>query len=99
MLKDKVSPEYKSGRSRRLRRLGNIKKMEHARSFVGTSQDIIVEDREKSGKLAGISANYLRVEFEGDDSLRKKLIKINIDSVNKDILLGDSKNIKQIKKG
>lgn len=99
MMSDKVTPDDKARRSRRLRRLGTQKKNKHAGKFVGSTLDIIVEDRERSGKLAGISGNYLRVEFEGDDSLRKKLIKISIDSIDKDILISNNETIKQIKNG
>ena len=94
----KVSPEVKASRSRRLRRLGNSKKSEHARKFIGQYLDIIVEDRERSGKLAGISGNYLKVEFEGEDRLRRKLIKIRIDSVGKSVLQGDNNSLEEIKK-
>jgi threonylcarbamoyladenosine tRNA methylthiotransferase MtaB len=99
MLPNKVSPENKAKRSRRMRRLGKVKKNEHARDFIGKSLDIIVEDRERSGKLGGISGNYLKVEFEGDDSYRKKLIQINIESASEDTLQGDNKSIREIKKG
>ena len=94
---NKVTPEDKAKRSRRLRRLGNTKSKDHAREFIGKNLDIIVEDRESSGKLAGISGNYLRVEFDGDDKLRRKLIEINIDSMAKDSLIGDSGSIKLLK--
>ena len=49
VLEDKVSPEAKASRSRRLRRLGNRIKREHAQKFVGQRLDIIVEDRQRSG--------------------------------------------------
>ncbi len=99
MMTNKVTPEDKASRSRKLRRLGTIKKRQHAALFVGKTVDIIVEDRDRAGKLAGISGNYHRVEFMGEDNLKRKLISINIDSIDKDTLIGNSQTIKPIKKG
>jgi len=95
---DKVSPEDKFRRSARLRRIGGKKKVEHARSFIGKTLDIIVEDRQKSGLLAGISGNYHKVEFAGDPSFRGKYIYIYINSFKKDALVGDANSVKLIKK-
>ncbi|MCP4583232.1 MAG: tRNA (N(6)-L-threonylcarbamoyladenosine(37)-C(2))-methylthiotransferase MtaB [candidate division Zixibacteria bacterium] len=96
---NKVSPEDKAKRSGRLRRIGNRKKKAHAQSFIGKHLDIIVEDRQRSGMLAGISGNYHKVEFAGDESLRKQHIHIDIDSYEKEALRGNPESIKQIKKG
>lgn len=96
---NKIPSEDKAQRSHRLRKLGVLKRREHAAKFVGNTLDIIVEDRQRSGKLAGISGNYLRVEFTGNDSWRKKHIRLQIDSVDKDVLVGDSSSIDVIKKG
>ncbi len=94
---DKVAPEVKSKRSRRLHRTGNKKKKEHMQNFVGLTLDVIVEDRLKSGKLTGVSGNYLKVEFSGDKSLQKKHIEIIITSAKKDILMGNLSSIKFLK--
>jgi threonylcarbamoyladenosine tRNA methylthiotransferase MtaB len=96
---NKVPPEIKAKRSVRLRRIGGRKKAEHARSFIGKTLDIIVEDRQKSGLLAGISSNYHKVEFIGDETFRKKHIYIYIKSIKKDVLVGDTDTIRFIKKG
>ena len=95
----KVSPEAKARRSERLRRIGIRKKRDHAKRFVGRTLDIIVEDRQRSGRLTGISGNYLRVEFDGDEGLRRKHINIRISFSQKDILIGDATSIAIIKKG
>jgi len=93
---NKIPPEIKAKRSNRLRQIGKAKALEHARKFIGKTLDIIVEDREKSGKLNGISGNYLRVEFEGDDLLRRKLIEISIDSIGRNTLIGNSGSLRLI---
>jgi len=95
---NKVAPADKAKRSIRMRRIGGKKKAEHARSFIGKTLDIIVEDRQRSGLLAGISGNYHKVEFSGDDIFRKKHIYIYIKSIKKDVLVGDTDSIKLIKK-
>ena len=99
LMPDKVAPEDKARRSERLRRIGVKKKRAHAERFVEKTLDIIVEDRKRSGRLTGISGNYLRVEFDGDESLRRKHIKIRISLSEKDTLIGDPTSIAIIKKG
>lgn len=93
----KVSPQEKSNRCKRLKSIGDKKKQAHLKSFIGKKLDVIVEDRQSSGRLNGISGNYLKVEFSGDDSLRKKYIEIKATAFSKDVLKGDSKSIKLIK--
>jgi threonylcarbamoyladenosine tRNA methylthiotransferase MtaB len=93
----KVSSQEKSNRSKRLKRIGDKKKRAHLKRFVGKKLDVIVEDRQSSGKLSGLSGNYLKVEFPGNDSLRKKYIEIKTTTYRKDVLKGDSNSIKLIK--
>jgi threonylcarbamoyladenosine tRNA methylthiotransferase MtaB len=97
-MNSKVDPETKAKRSARLRRLGNIRKNEHAEKFIGSTLDVVVEDRTRGGVYGGISGNYLRVEFDGSEEMKKKLIQIKIRSRDKDVLKGDSKSIKLTKK-
>lgn len=52
--------------------------------FLGSSLDVLVETRRDklSGWLCGYSDNYIRVQFQGDDSLMKKIIPVKIDDVS-----------------
>lgn len=92
----KVSPQEKSERSKRLKSIGDEKKRAHMKSFVGKKLDVIVENRKSSGKFNGLSGNYLIVEFDGGDALRKKYIEIEVTAFANDALQGDSNSIKLI---
>jgi threonylcarbamoyladenosine tRNA methylthiotransferase MtaB len=92
----KISPQEKSERSKRLKSIGDEKKLAHMKSFVGKKLDVIVENRKKSGMFNGLSGNYLVVEFDGSDTLRKKYIEIEVTTFANDALQGDSNSIKLI---
>lgn len=90
---DKVAPTDKAKRSRRLHRIGSDKIKKHRQTFVGRTLDVIVENRQKSGLLTGVSGNYLKVQFPSDEKLQKKHISIKILSVDRDVLIGDPGSI------
>ena len=57
--------------------------------FVGETVDVLVETtRDRSGKLCGYTGRYLRALFDGDDSLRGKVIPVAITAARFDALLG-----------
>ncbi len=90
---EQVKPNVKDQRSKKLRRLA----AEHARNFagvfVGDALSVLVEhpSRKRSGWWEGVTDNYLRVVFPGDDEeLRGALIQVRItDVLDGDILLGE----------
>ncbi|MCX5679101.1 MAG: tRNA (N(6)-L-threonylcarbamoyladenosine(37)-C(2))-methylthiotransferase MtaB [Candidatus Omnitrophica bacterium] len=52
--------------------------------FLGRKLDVLVETRRDklSGWLCGYSDNYIRVQFQGDDSFMKRLVPVKIDDVS-----------------
>jgi len=52
--------------------------------FLGQDLGVLVETRRDrlSGWLCGYSDNYIRVQFQGDDSLMKRIVPVKIDDVN-----------------
>ena len=52
--------------------------------FLGHKLDVLVETRRDklSGWLCGYSDNYVRVQFQGDDSLMRKVLPVEIDDVS-----------------
>lgn len=52
--------------------------------FFGLKLDVLVETKRDrlSGWLCGYSDNYIRVQFQGDDSLMKRIVPIKINDVN-----------------
>ena len=56
----------------------------YRKNFLGETLDVLVETRRdrNSGLLTGYSDNYIKVLFEGDDSLMKRVVPINIEKAN-----------------
>ena len=52
--------------------------------FLGRKLDVLVETRRDklSGWLCGYSDNYIRVQFQGDDSLMKRIVPVKVDDVS-----------------
>ncbi len=77
---DKIAPEVIHRRSEILHELGWEKWRNFIDQFVGKRLDVLVENRRdrKTGKLTGLSDNYIRVILEGDDSLKNNIIPVQI---------------------
>lgn len=52
--------------------------------FIGRKLNVLVENKRDrlSGWLCGYSDNYIRVQFQGDDSLMKRIVPVRVDDVN-----------------
>ena len=58
-------------------------------SFVGETADVLVEtSRDRSGKLCGYTGRYLRVLFDGGDSLKGEVVPVAIAAAEPDALFG-----------
>ncbi len=73
-----VPLSVKKNRSRRLHRLAE----ELKRNYWGTRKDktleVLVEKKDKSGNLTGLTRNYVRLSFSGETSLINQLVKVRI---------------------
>jgi threonylcarbamoyladenosine tRNA methylthiotransferase MtaB len=90
---DKVNPKEKGSRRQILQETGERKKQAHLQKFIGRTLDVIVEERNKAGMSTGMSGNYLKVKFAGNDYPKKSLIQIRIASVENSVLIGDAASI------
>jgi len=88
-LPDKIAPSQIARRSKKLWRLGRLKKTAHMRSFLGRTLDVIVENRGQGSRMMGMSGNYLNVALEGNDGLRGKLVQIRVTGCDKEALIGN----------
>lgn len=77
---DRVDPAEIRARCGRLRRLGESKRLLFHRSFVGRTMEVLTETRRdsQSGLLRGVSANYLRVRFAGENAWMNRLARVHI---------------------
>lgn len=86
---DKVNSNIKNRRREILQELALQKKAAHLNGFVGKTLDAIVESRDKNGLTAATTGNFLKVYFDSDEDLSKKLVSIAINSVENDFLNGE----------
>ncbi len=64
-------------RCRDMRALGSIKKREFYTKFIGTTAEVLIENREdrSTGLLTGMTSNYLRVLIHGGAHLKNTLVR------------------------
>jgi threonylcarbamoyladenosine tRNA methylthiotransferase MtaB len=89
---DHIPPETVRIRRDRLVQLNNIKKYNFYSSFLGTTVNVLLEDKRdrESGYLKGLSRNYIPVLIDGPDSLKNCEIEVEIVSVEEDRVRGRS---------
>ncbi|MGD8263086.1 MAG: tRNA (N(6)-L-threonylcarbamoyladenosine(37)-C(2))-methylthiotransferase MtaB [Desulfobacterales bacterium] len=87
---DKVRSDVIQERSEKLRVLGNKKRMEFYRSFMGKHVRLLIETQRdrKTGLLKGISSNYLPVLLEGGDDQKNQLVDVKIEKFVDNQLFG-----------
>jgi threonylcarbamoyladenosine tRNA methylthiotransferase MtaB len=71
--------DVKKARAERLRRLGEEKLAAFAARFIGRELEIVVEAGGRSGRLKGLSRNYLEVAFDGPAHLVGKVVSVQAD--------------------
>ena len=91
LLSDKVAPEVIHQRSQRLHRIGKEKWEETLDFYLRKELEVLVEKTrdKKTGKLIGLSDNYIRVLLNGQDSLANNIIPVRIVKREGKFLLGE----------
>ncbi len=88
-MRDQVVKQVKEERVRELRDLDRTKRELFYARFVGTTQQVLVEQRNRKNKLLqGFSENYLPVQLDGPASLRGKVVPVRIDRMENGALFG-----------
>jgi tRNA-2-methylthio-N6-dimethylallyladenosine synthase len=88
-LADDVSEEEKSSRLAELLFVSNLRRQQHLRSLTGTEVTVLVEGRGKAGQWGGRSERNEIVHFASDFELTGRLVKVRVQSANKNSLLGE----------
>jgi threonylcarbamoyladenosine tRNA methylthiotransferase MtaB len=93
VLPDKIDPKRINERSQLLHQIGKEKWVSFLDSFVGKSLEILAEKRrdKKTGKLIGLSDNYIRVLLEGDENLANTITSVNAFEREGKFLLGQKR--------
>ena len=91
-LPDKVEASIIKDRCKRMRILGNEKRLKFYRTFIGQVLPILIEtDREASTNLLkGISSNYLPVLIDAEDKLKNKIVDVKIQKLEGMKLFGNN---------
>ncbi len=84
-----VKPVEIKRRAGLMRALGERKRVEFARRFVGTTLKVLLEERGPGGKLQGYSRNYLRVSTQGPDELTNREVEVEASTVEGAQLVGE----------
>ncbi len=86
----RVPAERIRQRCGRLRQLGSRKRLAFHRRFIGRPVQVLTESRRdpQTGRLKGVSSNYLPVLFEGGDDRIHRLVEVRISSAEAGRLRG-----------
>jgi threonylcarbamoyladenosine tRNA methylthiotransferase MtaB len=76
-------------RAAAMRELGERKRLEFARRFVGTKLKVLLEERGPDGKLRGYSRNYVRVSTQGPHELTNREVEVEASTVEGIQLVGE----------
>jgi threonylcarbamoyladenosine tRNA methylthiotransferase MtaB len=87
---DNIPHEIIKDRCERMRGLGQNKRINFYRKFVGTTVPLLIETKRDgaTGLLKGISSNYLPVLIDGEDELKNKIIDVRIEKLKENRLFG-----------
>jgi threonylcarbamoyladenosine tRNA methylthiotransferase MtaB len=89
-LTGRVDSRVAADRARRLRGLARRKNLAFRQALVGTTQEaLILETRDATGRLVGLTGNYVEVALEGPDTLMRTLRRVRVDSAGEDETLGE----------
>ncbi|PTI30374.1 tRNA (N(6)-L-threonylcarbamoyladenosine(37)-C(2))-methylthiotransferase MtaB [Mammaliicoccus vitulinus] len=76
---DQIDEDVKNDRVHRLIELSDQLAKDYASKFDQTVLEVIPEEKGSSdGKLVGYADNYMKIEFEGDESLIGELVKVKV---------------------
>lgn len=89
-LKDQVHGKLKSHRSDKLITLGDRLMEDFNNRFLGKTLEVLFEENSKDhiGFMEGYTTNYIRVKVRSEDSVRGKILPVNIIDIEDDILIG-----------
>lgn len=87
---DTVPPQDKEIRSKKLIELNEKYERKFMENFIGKSEEVLFEQKYKNKEnwYEGYTKNYLRVIAESDTDITGEIKKINIESIENDVLIG-----------
>lgn len=87
-LPERIEPRLRSGYSRRLRQLGQMKKSAFYETHVGTAQTVLCETTVQDNLLSGYTDNYIRVQVPYHPQLENAIVRVRLTEHTADACLG-----------
>ena len=80
---DKVPRDILRERCRIMRTLGEEKTRSFEKSHVGSSLEAVIQETRDAdtGKLKAVTTNYLTIQVDGPDDLKKKVVSVQLDHI------------------
>jgi threonylcarbamoyladenosine tRNA methylthiotransferase MtaB len=87
---DKIAPDVIKERCEKIRCLGQNKRLQFYRNFIGKEVEILVESTRHAatGLRKGLSSNYIPVLIDADDDQTNKLVTVKLTEQMDDALIG-----------
>lgn len=85
---DQVSPETKRDRNRTLRELSDRKRAAFARTMVGHSVEVVIQEGTPEGELKGLTDNYLVLTTSGPEGLLRRIVTCTVTDAEAGTLRG-----------
>jgi len=77
-----------TARAELLRKVGERKKLEYMRRFVGTTLKVLVMNSVENSYWSGLAGNYLTVRFAAEGDMGNRIVQVKIESAEGDVLTG-----------
>jgi threonylcarbamoyladenosine tRNA methylthiotransferase MtaB len=93
---DRVAPDVIKARCEQMRCLGQAKRSDFFQNYIGKQLEILVESTRhpRTGRLRGISSNYIPVLIDADDDQINKLVTVQLTDSIDSALMGTIVNTK-----
>jgi len=82
LLPDKVNPNTKEIRSKKLIELSEKKRMSFYSQNIGLESKVLFESQNQKGKMFGFTPNYIKTECKFNPELINKIASVNLQSLN-----------------
>lgn len=90
-MENQIDGNIKNERMKELLTLAGSLKMEFLKGHIGREKYVLIEE-EKDGYLYGYTDNYIKVKVRGDKKLWGCLLKVELNSIEEDLILGNILN-------
>ncbi|MBS4027678.1 MAG: tRNA (N(6)-L-threonylcarbamoyladenosine(37)-C(2))-methylthiotransferase MtaB [Ignavibacteriales bacterium] len=94
----KIEPRIRFKRNETLRLLSQKKRRDFYSKFVGSTVDVLVEQKSDGENFSGFTSNYVRVEIPATDEFVNTIIPVHIQSLGEEHCFGNATNGTYLKK-